>query len=472
LNETIAAISTPIGEGGIGIVRISGPAALGVATAVFMPAAKGAKTGVRPVELELDIEERRLYYGRVVDNNGGALDNGFLVYMKGPASYTGLDTVELHCHGGPLILKEVMAAVLAAGARPAGPGEFTRLAFTNGKLDLAQAEAVIDVIRAETASALASARGRLDGAFSTKVRGIRDGLVDLVAGIEAGLDFPEEETPDDPELLPRLIDTGRALDRLIETFDEGRSLRDGVRVLILGRPNVGKSSLLNILLQEERAIVTPAPGTTRDVIEQTVNIRGIPVRLMDTAGLRETVDPIEAVGVRLARERIAQADLILFVIDVTDFSREDVGLLDSNAMEGRKLVIAANKTDIAAPEMRAAVVQAAPGYRTVFISALTSDGIEGLKDAIYEAAAGRPFGAPGRTALGELTVSIRQKDALVKALEAAGRARRAVESEIKAPMECVAADIRAALAALGEITGETTTEDILDRIFERFCIGK
>lgn len=470
LNETIAAISTPLGEGGIGIVRVSGPAALGVAAAVFVPAARGAKTGTRPVELELDIEERRFYYGRVVDNGGGTLDNGFLVYMKGPASYTGLDTIELHCHGGALVLKEVLVAVLAAGARPAGPGEFTRLAFVNGKLDLVQAEAVIDVIRAETASALASARGRLDGVFSSKVRKIRDGLVDIIAGIEAGLDFPEEEVPDDAGLGAALIEAGSALKRLIDTFEEGRSLRDGVRVLILGRPNVGKSSLLNILLQEERAIVTPVPGTTRDVIEQSVNIRGIPIRLMDTAGLRETLDPIEAVGVRLARARVAEADLILFVVDLTDLSREDVELV--KIAEGRKLVVVANKTDIAALDKVEAVTNIVPGHKTVFISALTSDGIEGLKDAIYEAAASRPFGSPGHAALGELTVSVRHRDALTKALEAVGRACKAVEPDVKAPMECVAADLRAGLAALGEITGETATEDILDRIFEKFCIGK
>lgn len=470
LNETIAAISTPVGEGGIGIVRISGPASLGVAATVFRPAAKGVSILPSDSDPAFKIEERRLYYGRVVDAKGSVLDNGFFVYMKGPASYTGLDTVELHCHGGPLVLKEVMASVLAAGARLAGPGEFTRLAFINGKLDLAQAEAVIDIIRAETGAALVSARGRLEGAFSAKVREIRDRFIDLLADIEAALDFPEDELPDNTGIISRLKEAKGRLSRLIDTYEEGRSLRDGVATLILGRPNAGKSSLLNILLQEERAIVTPVPGTTRDVIEQAVNIRGIPIRLIDTAGLCETLDPIEAIGVRLARERVEHADLILFVIDASALHHEDIELLELAA--GRKLVVVANKSDLAASRMREAVAAATGGRKLVFISALTSDGIEELKDAIYEQAVGRPFGSPGHSGLGELTVTIRHRDALTKAAQAAGRAIAALGADVNIPMECVATDIRESLSSLGEITGETTTEDILDRIFEKFCIGK
>lgn len=471
LNETIAAISTPVGEGGIGIIRISGPGSLGVANLVFRPVGKksmlaaqsGSESGFKP-------EERRLYYGRIIDAKANVIDNGFFVFMKAPVSYTGLDTVELHCHGGPLVLREVMAAVLSAGARLAGPGEFTRLAFMNGKLDLSQAEAVIDVIRAETGAALASARGRLEGAFSAKVREIRDCFIDLLAGVEAALDFPEDELPNNKGLVSGLENVEGRLNKLVDTFEEGRCLRDGVATLILGRPNVGKSSLLNILLQEERAIVTPVPGTTRDVIEESVNIRGVPIRLIDTAGLRETLDPIEAIGVRLARERIEHADLILFVIDASALHHEDVELLELAA--GKKLVVVANKSDLADADMRKAATETLGSHKLVFISAKTTDGIAALEDAIYEQAVGRPFGALSHSALGELTVSMRHRDALIKAAQSAGRAIAGLEPDANIPMECVATDIRDGLTALGEITGETTTEDILDRIFERFCIGK
>ena len=470
VNETIAAISTPAGEGGIGIIRISGPDALNVGALVFKPAVKDVSIFQSVKDGVIKIKERQFYYGRITDAKGTLIDNGFFVYMRGPASYTGLDTVELHCHGGPLVLREVMAAALSAGARLAGPGEFTRLAFLNGKLDLAQAEAVIDIIRAETASALAAARGRLDGAFSAKVAQIRTCFIDILADIEAELDFSEDELPDNLGYITKLKEAEGRINRQIETFEEGRCLRDGVKTLILGRPNVGKSSLLNIILQEERAIVTPTPGTTRDVIEESVNIRGIPIRLIDTAGLRETLDPIEAIGVRLAKERIEHADLILFVTDASALHHEDIELLELTA--GRKLVVVANKSDLADSPRREAAVAAVGNRKLVFISALTTDGIDGLKDAIYEQAVGRPFGSPSQSGLGELTVTIRHRDALAKAACATGRVIAALEADANLPMECAATEIREALNAIGEITGETTTEDILDRIFEKFCIGK
>ncbi|MBI5562048.1 MAG: tRNA uridine-5-carboxymethylaminomethyl(34) synthesis GTPase MnmE [Deltaproteobacteria bacterium] len=457
-NGTVAAISTPPGEGGIGIVRISGPDALAIGAKVFRRRGGGAA----------GMEERRLCYGRIIGKDGAPVDNGFMVCMKAPRSYTGLDTVELHCHGGPLVMKEALEAALEAGARLAGPGEFTRLAFLNGKLDLAQAEAVIDVIRAETYSALASARGRLEGAFSKKVRGVKDALADILAEIEARLDFPEEELPAMPDVTDGLGAAGGLLQRLIDSFEEGHALRDGVRALILGRPNVGKSSLLNILLQEERAIVTAAPGTTRDIIEEAVVLRGIPIRLMDTAGLRETLDPVEAIGVRIARERVERSDLIIFVVDATAFSKEDAELLP--IADGKKLIVAANKDDLASAFEREELIRALPGRRVVFLSAQTSGGVETLKDAIYAEAAGHPFAAPGSARLAELTVTVRHRDALAKAQEAALRAGEALAANT--PLECAAADLRAALSALGEITGETAPEDILERIFSNFCIGK
>ncbi len=477
--DTIAAVATPGGEGGIGIIRISGPDALSAGRKIFSsPALKNGG----------QVKERYLYYGRFVDPRDASLieiDDGFLVYMKGPASYTGEDVVELHLHGGALVLKEALGAVLRAGVRAAGPGEFTKRAFLNGKLDLARAEAVIDVIRAGTASALASARARLDGSLSHRVNEIKKTVVDLVAGTEAALDFPEDapgyeagrKGGPDKKILEEIGRVSGALEKLINTFDEGRALREGVRVLILGRPNVGKSSLLNILLREERAIVTPVPGTTRDVIEEAVNIKGVTARLMDTAGLRETGDFVESIGVRAAREKIKGADLILFVVDASeeDFSA-DLELL--RGAQGKKVIIAANKIDLIGGERWSAIRERFKGRRVEFISAVNvkvnekEKGIEGLEEAIFEEAVGRHTGTGGvsEAAPGVLITSVRHKNSLEEALGSMERAGKALREGLEA--EFVAADLRTALNSLGEITGEVTTEDILDRIFSEFCIGK
>lgn len=455
--DTIAAVSTAWGEGGIGIVRLSGPDALDCALKVFS------------LKKDTEIRDRYLYYGEI-KGNGSVIDNGFLAYMRGPRSYTGEDVVELHCHGGPLILKNVLEALLKNGARGAEPGEFTKRAFLNGKLDLAQAESVIDVIRAETELSLSSARGRLAGALSAKVNSIKEGLLTLLTHIEAELDFSEEELDglSKDRIFSGLKDARVSLEKMLSTYGEGKVLKDGIRVLILGRPNVGKSSLLNILLREERAIVTPIPGTTRDVIEEVVNIRGLPIRLQDTAGLRETADHVESIGVRAARDRIATSELILFVIDASFPSfYDDLALL--NEAGGKKLIIVANKADLADGIQEDGIKKAFEGRKICFISALRSSGIEELKDLIYEEALGRPYGSAQAPA-GELITSSRHKDSLEKALEGIGRTEDALNEDL--PKEFVATDLRWSVDRLGEITGETTTEDILDRIFSNFCIGK
>lgn len=455
--ETIAAISTPWGEGGIGIIRISGPEALDAGLNVF--------------RLEGNVIERFLHYGVLSDpRSGERIDNGLFVYMKGPKSYTGDDVVELHCHGGPYVVKKVLEAVLNAGARLAEPGEFTKQAFLNGKIDLAQAEAVIDIIRSETGLALSSARGRLEGAFSRKIKEIKETITGLLTNIEAELDFSEEEIEGLPNeaVLSVVEEAEEGLKRLISTYEEGSAIRDGVKVLILGRPNVGKSSLLNILLQEERAIVAPEPGTTRDTIEEVLNIRGIPVKLIDTAGLRETEDRIESIGVKKAKDKIKDAGLILLVIDSASLSDEDTSILNE-AFE-KKTIIVANKCDLADDAARKKVIGAFEGKKAVFISALKSTGIEELKDAIYEEAIGRPYGISGEAPPGELVASLRHKTAIENAIKGVDRAKSAVIEGFA--REFVATDLRYALDRLGEITGETTTEDILDRIFSSFCIGK
>lgn len=452
-SDTIAAIATAQGEGGVGVIRVSGPGALEIALRCF--SAKGP------------VEERRLVYGSILGEAGERLDVGFLAWMPSPRSYTGEDVVEFHCHGGPLLLRQVLTAIVNSGARAAGPGEFTRRAFLNGKLDLTQAEAVIDVIRAQTSLSLSSARGRLEGGLSRKVSSLKAPLVELLAHMEAELDFTEEEIDGLPSeaITSKLIEAASVVKKLLSTFAEGRALREGLKVLILGRPNAGKSSLLNVLLQEERAIVTPMPGTTRDVIEETLELRGMPVRLMDTAGLREATDEIEAIGVRLAKGRVEEAGLIIFVADLTaDFSG-DIEIL--SGLPSGKTLIAANKMDIGSAKIGEAKA-AFEGFDVVPISAISEEGIEPLKDLIFEKAAG------GRAALeapiGELVASIRHRDCLVKCLEALERAKAAIAAGI--PRELAAIDMRASIDALGEITGETTSEDILDIIFSSFCIGK
>lgn len=491
-NDTIAAVATAPGEGGVGIIRISGPDALAIGGRIFTSANKAVE----------EYEANRFFYGRFSRSAGkgskaaatleahtpappappdtpelhstATIDDGFLVYMKAPASYTGEDVVELFCHGGTLVTRKLLGAVLDAGARLAGPGEFTKRAFLSGRLDLSQAEAVADLISARSDAALASARARLDGALSKKVREVKERLLGLVVRIEAELDFEEDEID---ELPDRMLGEGFhkarvALLKLLKTFELGRVINEGVRVLILGRRNVGKSSLLNILLREERAIVTPVAGTTRDLIEESVIIRGLQLRLMDTAGIGETRDRVEAKGVELAKEKIEQAELILLVIDASsgDFS-DDVELMGTTG--DKKIIVVANKIDLIKEGnlMEKAVTETFGGRPVAFISALKGEGIEGLEDAIQEVVVGPPKGAGSlEAAAGEYVVSIRHKEALSAALEGLTRAQKSLEKG--AAREFIAADMRFSLDRLGEITGETTTDDILDRIFSEFCIGK
>lgn len=470
---TIAAIATAPLEAGIGVIRLSGPEALSVARAVF--SFKTPPQGIRP---------RCLYYGSVIDSlDSSVIDSGFLVYMKGPASYTGEDVVEFYLHGSPVALKKALEAVLRSGAAPAGPGEFTKRAFLNNRLDLAQAEAVIDVIRARTDDALKSAQARLEGRFSEKVNRIKEGVFSLLSRIEAELDFPEEEDTGSlskDAVFDNIEASVEGVQKLLSTYEEGKALRQGVKTLLLGRPNAGKSSLLNILLEEERAIVTEFPGTTRDIIEEAVNIKGVPFILMDTAGLRESADFIESIGVRKAKEKIATADIILFVLDAANPSfDEDKKFIQS--AEGKKIILIANKTDIAGAEIQEEVKRNFSGMRTIFISALNppvsplskggiQGGIEALKDALYEEATGRGFRQKGEAAESGLVASVRHKDSLQGALNGLLRAKAALSQGME--KEFIAADLREALNRLGEITGEVWTEDILDKIFSEFCIGK
>ncbi len=478
-NDTIAAIATPAGEGGIGIIRISGPHAHAVGNMVF----SRRKTG--------DAAARRsLLYGHVTDpGNGVVIDEGFIVFMDGPCTYTGEDVVELQLHGGDLVLRRVLGLVFGCGVRPAGAGEFTRRAFLSGRIDLTQAEAVMDVIGAATARGLASAGRRLSGALREKAVEMSKRLVGLITRIEAEIEFSEdmEEENPGPAWSAELSGIKAMVKGLLNTYEEGSALRDGVRALILGRPNVGKSSLLNLLLGEERAIVTHIPGTTRDVIEEAVNIHGIAVRLMDTAGLRETPDFVESLGVRAARERIAVADVVLFVFDASayDFT-EDKELL--RGLLEKKVILVANKLDKMDVGREAAVreefsdcnrahlaSEAPPSpMPIVFISALEGRGgmaLKALEAALYESITGRaPGSGAGAPIPGEYIATLRQSEALLRVLEGVERAEEGIRRG--QPTDLVATDLGAALKGLKELTGEVTSDDILDRVFSSFCIGK
>ncbi len=457
--DTIAAIATPPGIGGIGLIRISGTAAEGIARRLFRTA--------RPIEAFLS---HHLYHGEIVaPETGAVLDDVLISFLKGPHTYTGEDTLEISCHGGPLILRTVLAEVVQAGARPAERGEFTKRAFLNGRLDLSQAEAVLDLITAKTPEGLATAIDRLKGKLTGRIEAIRNGVIDLLAGIEAAIDFAEDDgivdTPGAgiPE-FQTLIDD---LLSLAATYLRGRIMREGIGVVIAGRPNVGKSSLLNRLLGEKRAIVTPIPGTTRDFIEETVNIAGIPVRLTDTAGIRPPENAIEEEGIDFVWERLATADAVLLLLDGSmALTPEDRGLLAR--MLGKPMIPVVNKSDL--PQrldealLRDLLPEGTPP--AVRISAKYGDGIDRLTAAIHE----RVLATPAEETPGAMIADLRHKVALEKAAESLIRAREGLRNGLSP--ELAALEIHEALDSLGEITGRTTPEEVLDRIFANFCIGK
>ncbi|MDH7601051.1 MAG: tRNA uridine-5-carboxymethylaminomethyl(34) synthesis GTPase MnmE [Armatimonadota bacterium] len=463
--DTIAAIATPIGTSGIGVIRISGPQALDVADKVFRTKRDSVKT----------FPSHTAHHGKLVNpSTGEPIDDIVLTVFRAPRSYTGEDVVELSCHGGIAVLKTALNAVLQSGARLAEPGEFTKRAFLNGKIDLAQAEAVNDLIRAKTDKARRVALSQLDGALSLQVRAARDRILGVLAAVEAAIDFPEDVDEPDPCWLESEITSVRcALGKLMQTFSTGRIYREGVRVVITGRVNVGKSSLLNALLRHARAIVTPIPGTTRDVIEECLEIKGIPIVAIDTAGLRPTQDPVEQIGVELAQRTLQSADLALLVIDASQ------GVLDTDAeilrqLEGRPAVVVVNKIDLVPPEEHSLIVdecrqKLGPQLPVVLTSALGGLGIEDLENTIADVVeiAGISDAAAGETAV---VSNIRHQQALGSALDSLDQALATLRS--RRPIDLLSVDLTAARDALGLITGETATEDLLERIFSEFCIGK
>ena len=446
--DTIAAIATPLGPGGIGIVRVSGPRAESIANLVFRCGNAGAW------------ESHRLYHGRILTNGGTPLDDGLAVLMRRPRSYTGEDVLEIHCHGSPLVLRLALETVLGHGARPAQAGEFTKRAFLNGKLDLAQAEAVIDMVSARTPESAAQAANQLFGQLSGHLQHVRQRLIRVKAHLEAQIDFSDEELGiDHISLMTDVTDAERDIESLLGTYERGRVLRHGARVAITGRPNAGKSSLLNALLGDERAIVTAAPGTTRDVIEEGADFGGVPVVLSDTAGLRDVPDEVERIGVERAHEAVRAADVVLFVIDA---SLPPDAWPESVAAE--HAVIVFNKIDLPCAWSEADASELARRAPVVRVSAKYLTGLDDLRRAV----AGSIVKTP-RDNVPTLTRS-RQRDAMVKALTSLRHAREGLRRRL-AP-ELIAVDLQDALDDIGCVTGAITSEEILDEIFAEFCIGK
>lgn len=464
--STIAAIATPPGEGGIGVIRISGPEAPEIAERVFR---RG--TSNRPPRLRR-LPSHRLLFGRIVDPATGALiDEGLLAWMAAPHTYTREDTVELSCHGGPIPVRETLRAVLAAGARHAEPGEFTLRAFLNGRLDLAQAEAVLSVVSARTVEGLRLAVADLGGELSRRIRPARDAVLALLAFLDAAADFPEDEIP------PVDVDAGlaraeAALSEVIAGARTGMLYREGAQVAIVGRPNVGKSSLLNALLRTDRAIVTPIAGTTRDVIAETITLRGIPVTLLDTAGIAETADVVERIGIERSHRALATAAAAIFVLDGTVPPSEDdvtVARLLAGRITGAPgpcpVLIAINKCDLPAHASQEEVVRLLPGCPVVSISSLTGAGIPDVEEALL-----RVLGAEAMIQAQPALITARQHAALDRAL---AHVRAAIAARASGyPLDLLATDVRAAFQAIGEVTGEAVDEAVLTEIFSRFCIGK
>ena len=456
MSQPIAAIATAPAPSAIGILRLSGEGAIAAASAVFRPA------GGRPLE---EYGDRKLVYGALLGPDGAVIDRALATVSRAPHSYTGEDTAEFQCHGSPAVLQLGLEALFAQGVRQAAPGEFTRRAFLNGRLDLTQAEAVADLLEAETPAAVAQAAGQLSGALSRRVGAVYDGLVDLMAHFHAVLDYPDEDIdPFRADTIRAGLDRARgALEALLATYQRGRYVAGGVPCALVGRPNAGKSSLLNALVGYDRAIVTDVPGTTRDTVEARCRLGGVVLRLIDTAGLRDTDDPVERLGVARSRAAMEGAALILVLWDGSVPPTEEDGALLARAAALAPTILVHTKADL--PSAPVPFVDLDPPPPDVTVSAKTGQGLEELAGAV---AALFPTGGP--EAAGELLTNARQADAARRALEAVERAGESLAAGVTP--DALLTDVEEALSALGELTGRTVREDITDRIFERFCVGK
>lgn len=461
-SDTIAAVATPAGTGGIAVVRVSGPRSIDIADRTFFSAA-GASLR--------EFASHTAHHAELIHpETRETVDDAVFTVFRAPRSYTGEDVVEVSCHGGAPTVRAALQALLAAGARPAEPGEFTRRAFAHGRIDLAQAEAVNDLVRARTDEARRVALRQLDGKLSARIREARGRILGAIAAIEAAVDFPDDvPDPDCAWLESEIAEARRQVEGLLKSFGAGRALREGIRVVIAGRVNVGKSSLLNALVRRSRAIVTPIPGTTRDLVEEMADIRGIPVLAIDTAGLRATDDPVERIGVELAQRSLESADIVLFVVEapvgVTD---EDLDLF--RQMGDRRVIVIANKVDLLPEKTGSLAIEQCRGtlgrsVPLVGVSAASGEGIERLEGEIADL-----IGAAGLGAEGVIVSNVRHQRALESALDSLACALDTLGRG--APIDLVTVDLTASRDSLGLVTGETASEDLLDRIFGEFCIGK
>lgn len=473
-NDTIAAIATPPGQGGVGIIRISGAEAFTLVRPLF--STPGKSTEIPPSHM--------LTYGRIIDPaTQEVIDEVLVAFMRAPRTYTREDVVEIQGHGGPLVLQRILRLLLMSGARLANPGEFTLRAFLHGRLDLAQAEAIMDLISAQTEASQRLAMQQLQGQISLQVQDARHAVLGVIARIEASIDFPEDDipTPQPEELQPLIQIAQKKVETLLAGSEQGRLYRQGLRTAIIGRPNVGKSSLLNALLRTERAIVTPVAGTTRDTVEEIANLRGIPLYLIDTAGITPTNDPVERIGVQRSRAAAESAEVVLLVFDGSEPLSEQDRQISSelramgfgqhsvaeNAEERRRAVLTIiNKADQEQNLELDEISQLWPASPRVFTSMLNGSGLSELEDALANLI------LAGHAAFGEeaLITSARHQEALRRAAEHLRAAQISLEQNI--PLDFVSIDLDAAYDALGEVTGETASEDLLDRIFSEFCIGK
>ena len=452
MSDTIAAIATGAQVAAIGIVRLSGPLSLSLADALFVPGAGGPMSG-QP--------DRKLVFGELRDRSGALLDVCLCTVSRGPNSYTGEDTAEFQCHGSPVVLRAVLEELFALGARQAGPGEFTKRAFLNGRMALCSAEAVVDIIDAESVEAAKNAAGQLSGAISRKIDGIYSALTDISSHYHAVLDYPDEDI--EVFRLAAYRDTLEGslaqLRALLRSFDRGRLLNAGIPTAIVGRPNAGKSSLLNALLGYDRAIVTDVPGTTRDTIEEKLRLGGLLLRLTDTAGIRETGDAVERLGVQRSREALQRSELVLAVVDGSaPFTAEDAAIIAA-AEEAPRALVVLSKQDLHSagtlPETRLPILP---------VSAVTGEGLEALEQAVAAL-----FPLPAVPA-GEILTNARQADAVRRAIESMEAALAALEQGMTP--DIVLTETEGAMSALGELTGRTVREDVTERIFQRFCVGK
>lgn len=459
MEDTIAAIATAYGEGGIGIIRMSGEESKQVLDRIFEPKLNQYKES---------IVNKRLYYGHITDpSNGQLVDEVLAVYMRGPATYTAEDVVEIFCHGSIVALRKILALTLKNGARLADKGEFTKRAFLNGRLDLSQAEAVIDIVRAKTDKTFDVALSQMEGALSIRIQEIRQALMDLLVDITVNLDYPDEdiEIITYQKLTDSISQISDMIDKLMSTASTGRIIRDGLNVAIIGKPNVGKSSLMNALLREARAIVTEIPGTTRDTIEEVISIRDIPVKLTDTAGIRDTEDRIEQIGIEKSKESFNKADLIIFIVDGSSkLSKEDRKIMSK--IGSRKAIVLINKTDLGLQIEEEEIRITLPHARLIKAAIKQNTGIEELENEITALV----YGGQIKQEESLLVTNVRHMELLERARTAIADAYTMAKST--EALDFIEVDVRRCWELLGEIIGESVTEDIIDQVFARFCLGK